>query len=122
MKLKAFMFALLLAGGALMAPMGVQADPPVVPPLNCMKGNSDVALHLRIVNNGPVGIAKGKTIHYAYKTSAGGAEIKGSLILDHAVPAGEATSFMVFPQAAQETAIYQCTASVTTFQPSTPRR
>jgi hypothetical protein len=120
MRLKAFMFAILLAGGALTVPMGVRADPPVVPTLSCMKGNSDVALHLRVVNNGPVQIAKGKTIQYAYTKSAGGAEIKGSLILDHAIGAGQATSFLVLPQAAPETLVYQCTASVKLYQPNKP--
>lgn len=112
MKLKAFALALLLAVGAPVASVTALAHPAVVPQLSCQKGYSDVALHLKITNNSAGTIEKGKTVHYAYKTSAGAAEVKGSLKLEGDLAPGQSTSILVNPLTAQETPVVQCTAAV----------
>src|SRR5215212_10749002 len=98
MKLKALIFALLLVGGALAAPLKTLADPTAVPQLTCIKAQSDVALHLRVTNNGAATIAKGKKVSYAYKTSADSPEIKGTYTLESALAPGQSRSFFVYPQ------------------------
>jgi hypothetical protein len=112
MRIKAFVFTLLLALGANTVPVSALADPTPGPQLTCIKAQSDVALHLRVTNNGTESIAKGKKIAYAYTTSAGGAEVKGLYTLENALAAGQSRSFFVFPQAGHDTPIYQCKASV----------
>jgi hypothetical protein len=127
MKLKAFALALLVTGGALAASINAVADPvAATPQVTCIKAQSDVALHLRVTNNGASSIAKGKKISYTYKTSANSAEITGLYTLENALAPGQSRSFFVFPQAAQDTPIYQCTASVKLLvqaqaQPKNPR-
>jgi type IV secretory pathway TrbL component len=112
MKLKTFTLALLLAIGALVASIPTMADPVVVPQLTCIKAQSDVALHLRVTNNGTSIIAKGKKINYAYKTAANSSETKGTMTLENALAPGQSRSFFVVPQAGHDTPIYQCTAAV----------
>lgn len=121
MKLKAFALALLLAGGALVDSVPALADPVLTPQVTCIKAQSDVALHLRITNNGASSIAKGKKISYAYKTSANSAQITGLYTLESALAAGQSRSFFVFPQAAQNTPIYQCTAAVKLYLQAQPK-
>jgi hypothetical protein len=112
MKLKIITLALLLASGVLFASASTLADPLVVPQLTCIKAQSDVALHLRVTNNGAGSIAKGKKINYAYKTAANSAEIKGTTTLENALAPGQSRSFFVVPQSGHDTPIYQCTAAV----------
>ena len=122
MKLKAMLFALLLVGSTFLAPVNTLADPPPGSSLTCIKAQSDVALHLRFTNNGPQTIAKGKLISYAYKPSAGGAEVKGSFTLENALPVGNSATRLIIPQASSETPIHQCTAVVQVYQPVKPKR
>ena len=114
MKLKAIALALLLAGGALLAPVNTLADPtPAVPPeVTCIKAQSDAALTLRITNNGTHTLVKGMNISYSYKTSANGASINGMYKLESDFAAGQFRSFLVVPQSGHDTPIYQCTARV----------
>jgi hypothetical protein len=113
MKLKAFVFALLLAAGAVTVHINALAEPvALVPQLTCIKAQSDVALHLRVTNNGATSIAQGKKIAYSYKTSANSSETKGIYTLESALAPGQSRSFFVFPQASQTTPIYQCLATV----------
>jgi hypothetical protein len=121
MKLKAIVFALLMALGAVTIPVNALADPSPVPQLTCIKAQSDVALHLRVTNNGATSIAKGKKIAYAYKTSANSSETSGLYTLENALAPGQSRSFFVFPQAAHDTHIYQCTAAVQLFVQTQPQ-
>jgi hypothetical protein len=121
MKLKASVLALLLAVGAVTVPINTLADPLPVPQLTCIKAQSDVALHLRVTNNGATSIAKGKKIAYAYKTSANSSETKGLYTLENALAPGQSRSFFVFPQASQTTPIYQCQAAVQLYVQAQPQ-
>ncbi len=121
MNLKGFALALLLVGGVMISSDSVLADPPPVPQVTCIKAQSDVALHLRITNNGATAIAKGKKIEYSYKTSAGSPTVSGLYTLENPLAAGQSRSFFVFPQAGQETPIYQCQASVKLYVQAQPK-
>ena len=121
MKFKGFALALLLTLGAMVGSVSVLADPPPVPQLTCIKAQSDVALHLRVTNNGPGSIAKGKKVNYSYKTAAGSANVSGVYTLENALAAGQSRSFFVFPQAGHDTPIYQCNASVQVYAPVKPK-
>jgi hypothetical protein len=121
MRIKAFVLALLLAPGAIAVPVGVLANPAPGAQLTCIKAQSDVALHLRVTNNGPDSIAKGKKIAYAYKASATGSPTTGLYTLENALAAGQSRSFFVFPQAPHDTPIYQCTASVQLYTQTKPQ-
>jgi hypothetical protein len=121
MKLKAIVFALLLAGGAITIPVNALAERLLVPQLTCIKAQSDVALHLRVTNNGATSIAKGKKIAYAYKSSANGTQTTGLYTLESALAAGQSRSFFVFPQASWTTPIYQCTAAVQLYTQAQPQ-
>ena len=122
MKTKALVFALLLTCGALTVPVNALADPLPVPSVSCIKDQSDVALHLRFTNTGTQAIAKGKKIAYAYKSSAGGAEVKGTFTLENALAPGQRTSTLVNPVVSWTTPIYQCTAMVKVYAQATPVR
>jgi hypothetical protein len=121
MKLKALTFTLLLVAVAMVSSVPALADPPPVPQVTCIKAQSDVALHLRITNNGATAIAKGKKIQYSYKTAAGSAEVSGLYTLENPLAAGQSRSFFVFPQAAHDTPIYQCQASVKLYVQAQPK-
>ena len=121
MKLKLFALALLVMTGAMVHSNTVMADPPPTPQLTCIKAQSDVALHLRVTNNGGTTIAKGKKIEYSYKTSAGSASVSGLYTLENALAAGQSRSFFVFPQAGHDTPIFQCQASVKLYVQAQPK-
>jgi hypothetical protein len=122
MRFKAFALAItmLLAAGVAMID-SVEAVAPPGPQLTCIKAQSDVALHLRVTNNSGATIATGKKISYSYKTSAGSPQVSGLYTLQTPLAAGQSRSFFVFPQAAQDTPIYQCQASVQQFAQAQPK-
>ena len=121
MRLKGFALALLLIAGMLVNIDSAMADPPPTPQLTCIKAQSDVALHLRLTNNGATTIAKGKKIEYSYKTSAGSPSVSGLYTLENALAAGQSRSFFVFPQAGHDTPIHQCQASVKLYVQAQPK-
>jgi hypothetical protein len=112
----AFVFAILLTVGALVAPAAL-ADPPTLnpgltPTIDCWNGSSDVSLHIAIRNQGSNDLPAGTTIAYSYRTSARGPLKSGKYNLDSTLKKGESVSFLVSPLQDWNPPIYQCTAKV----------
>jgi hypothetical protein len=80
---------------------------------SCIKTDSDVALELKVTNNGPDAVSNCKTVHYFYKTSANGQAIRGTYTLTRKVKKGETFKILISPS--WQTPVVSCGVSLKPF-------
>ena len=84
---------------------------------SCRKLESDVALKLKVTNNGPDAVKKGTVVHYFYVIPAmpkgNTATLTGTYTLDHKVKKGE--TFTITIDAGWRTRLISCAVSLKPF-------
>jgi hypothetical protein len=80
---------------------------------SCTKTASDVALELKVTNNGPDAVSNGTKVYYFYKTSARATHKKGNYTLTRKVKKGETFKIVISPS--WQTPVVSCGVSLKPF-------